>query len=64
MLAEKIGCDPLEITNLNLKRSPTERVLLYAMRKDITIGKLEHMLLEMERHDVLEDCKHIIGDKL
>lgn len=63
ILAEKIGCEPLEVTNLKLKESPTEGALLYAMRNDLSVGELEVILTEMERYDVMEGCKKLIGTK-
>ena len=62
-LGELSGLEDLEIRNMQQSSSnPTEAVLIRAISKGCTVGKFLEYLREMERYDVIEDCRKIIGE--
>lgn len=62
MLAQHMNFHILEIENMKLIPNPTGEVLKRAVTINATVGRLLEILSEMERIDVLEDCKTMIGE--
>lgn len=62
-VAENMGFTYLEIKNYETSKSPTEGVLeaWQARSTDATVGKLLSILTEVERNDILEDLRPLIG---
>ena len=63
-LAELAGFDFLEIRNLERYRNPTIELLdswTNTEWRNATVGCLWKYLQQMEREDVLKDCKRVIG---
>lgn len=62
-LAEAVGFSYLEIRNCEAARSPTLEVLdVWQTRsRDATVGRLLDILEELERKDIVEDIRPLIG---
>ena len=63
-VAETMGFTYLEIKNYEASKSPTETVLedWRARNTDATVGKLLSILEEVERKDIVEDLRPLIGE--
>lgn len=61
MVAEKLDCRVIDITNMMHKESPTEALLLHAMRHDVKLGYFLSILKDLERFDVIEELRPMIG---
>lgn len=62
-VAEAMGFTYLEIKNHEASKSPTEAVLedWRARSTDATVGKLLSILTEVDRMDIVEDLRPLIG---
>lgn len=62
-VAEAMGYTYLEIQNFERARSPTRTILddWQAKSTDATVGRLLSILTEVERHDIVEDLRSLIG---
>ena len=62
-VAEAVDFNYLEIKNYEITQNPTAMVLdqWHARSKDATVGKLLSILTKLERNDVVEDLRSLIG---
>lgn len=62
-VAEAMGYTYLEIRNYEVCRGPTEKVLedWGARSSDASVGKLLSILTELDRNDIVEDLRPLIG---
>jgi len=62
-VAEAMGFNYLEIKNYEASKSPTESVFedWQARSADATVGKLLSILEEVERRDIVEDLRPLMG---
>lgn len=63
VVAEAMDFTYLEIKNYEAARNPTATVLeeWQARCSDASVGKLLSILAEVERNDIVEDLRHLIG---
>lgn len=63
VVAEAMGFTYLEIKNYEASKSPTKSVLedWQARSADATVAKLLSILTEVERFDIVEDLRSLIG---
>ncbi|XP_040921541.1 myeloid differentiation primary response protein MyD88 [Toxotes jaculatrix] len=63
-VAEDMGFSYLEIKNYEALKNPTKMVLdeWHARSSDATVGKLLSILMKLERNDILEDLRPLIGE--
>ena len=65
-VAEAMGFSYLEIKNHEAARSPAQSVLenWQARSSEASVGKLLSVLTEVERKDVVEDLRPLIGEEM
>lgn len=64
VVAETMGFNYLEIQNYEATNNPTRKVLegWQARSTDASVGKLLSVLTEVERKDIVEDLRPLIGE--
>ena len=61
-LAEKVGLDALDIDGIKeFSSNPTEVVIYRAIYKQHTVGQFLEHLYDLERFDVINVCKQMLG---